>query len=408
MSLQPKLRSNDLLIQQDEYLSILKRFNIPSANIDTFNATGVPVTILFNRISGSIRIYDGTIWKDASVVDLTNYYNKSEIDVIVNTVTLINESQQLSIDKLLGLQLVADQANSQIKLVDGEGNIFSTLSVAFLNNEGTTFEYNETTGELELYNDQDELLSSIPVSAFVSNLITTIAFNGIIKNRLELRDTTGAVISYVDVKIENVENLQTILNGKEPTITILPTSKGGTGFDYIFENKFFVGGPDNTLIQITGFELRNLINAQEAGDYIEDETDPTVPSWVKSITEANILAWNNPPLGLELGTESNGLELTGNSLELQLVTITENGAMSAEDKSKIDNLYIEVTETDPETLDYINFFLLHNYISGSCKLYRNGVRMHPNIDYVEVDTNHLTLLIAINPLTEHLIVDYKK
>src|SRR5690606_40857642 len=46
---------------------------------------------------------------------------------------------------LAGIQLEADQANALIHIKDGNGNVLSTLNVAFLNNEGTTFVYNPVT-----------------------------------------------------------------------------------------------------------------------------------------------------------------------------------------------------------------------------------------------------------------------
>jgi hypothetical protein len=38
-------------------------------------------------------------------------------------------------------------------------------------------------------------------------------------------------------------------------------------------------------------------NYQPAGNYLTSESDPTVPSYVKSITQADINKWNNPPSG---------------------------------------------------------------------------------------------------------------
>lgn len=44
--------------------------------------------------------------------------------------------------------------------------------------------------------------------------------------------------------------------------------------------------------------------------YIQTETDPTVPSYVKSISQADINKWNNPPSGG--GDDPNAVKLTGN------------------------------------------------------------------------------------------------
>lgn len=104
--------------------------------------------------------------------------------------------------------IVSDQVNQQLSLLDSEGNILSTISVAFLNNEGTTFFYNDVTEKLELQNDEGEVLSEIPVSAFVNNLASTLALVG---SELQLKDTEGTVLSTVAltkaaVGLNNVDN----------------------------------------------------------------------------------------------------------------------------------------------------------------------------------------------------------
>lgn len=76
------------------------------------------------------------------------------------------------VSALQGLQFESDQANATLTIKDGNGLVLTTISLMYLNNEGTKFIYNPTTQELELWNDQGDLLSSVPVSAFVFNLVS--------------------------------------------------------------------------------------------------------------------------------------------------------------------------------------------------------------------------------------------
>lgn len=116
-------------------------------------------------------------------------------------------------DNVNGLNLIANQAAQEVYLQNGSGDTLATLNVAFLNNEGTTFFYNDVTEMLELRNDAGEILSEVPVSAFVSNLAKSIAFNGGNPYLLELRDTEGHPISSVTLSIGNITGLQSYLNG---------------------------------------------------------------------------------------------------------------------------------------------------------------------------------------------------
>ncbi|MBT0607645.1 hypothetical protein [Aequorivita echinoideorum] len=104
----------------------------------------------------------------------------------------ITDQPTAAASSLTNISLVADQANATISVLDQNGNVLSVLPVGFLNNEGTTFFYNEATEKLELQNDAGEVLSEIPVSAFVSNLAASIALVG---QEIQLKDTAGNVLS---------------------------------------------------------------------------------------------------------------------------------------------------------------------------------------------------------------------
>lgn len=113
-----------------------------------------------------------------------------------------------------GMTLSVNQASAEMYLKNSTGTTLATLNLGFLNNEGTTFFYNETTQKLELKNDAGEILSEVPVSAFVSNLMQSVNFNGATPSILEFKDATGTLVDSVTITINNVAGLQEALNGK--------------------------------------------------------------------------------------------------------------------------------------------------------------------------------------------------
>ena len=96
-----------------------------------------------------------------------------------------------------------------------------------------------------------------------------------------------------DAKINGV-NILTIEAGSNinleqegNTLTISSTG-GGTSNYQDLTNK-----PSINNITLTGNKSLNDLGIQAAGNYLTSETDPTVPSYVKNITQENINNWNN-------------------------------------------------------------------------------------------------------------------
>lgn len=144
---------------------------------------------------------------------------------------------------LQGLQFESDQANVTLTIKDGNGLVLTTISLMYLNNEGTKFIYNPTTQELELWNDQGELLSSVPVSAFVSNLVSNANWNGTTPSRLDFKDNTGVVLFSIDYSMTNINGLTAALAGKANTSGSYPNLNvggadkwGGQTYDGTSEN----------------------------------------------------------------------------------------------------------------------------------------------------------------------------
>ncbi len=183
---------------------------------------------------------------------------------ITNTSQLINDGEDgtspySTQNWVNGLTIEANQPTAEIYLKNVDGTILATLNVGFLNNEGTTFYYNEATQELELKDDQGNVLSSIPVSAFVSNLIQSVNFNGATPYVLEFKDAEGNVVDSVSFSISNIQGLQTALDGKMSTSH---PANAITNPDIIRWNKKFSADFNNPIVSesygTSGESLNNL------------------------------------------------------------------------------------------------------------------------------------------------------
>lgn len=70
--------------------------------------------------------------------------------------------------------------------------------------------------------------------------------------------------------------------------TFVKIGGGGTSDYTNLTNK-----PKINNVELKGNKTLNDLGIQPAGNYLTEETDPTVPSYVKNITQANITSWNN-------------------------------------------------------------------------------------------------------------------
>ena len=99
-----------------------------------------------------------------------------------------------------------------------------------------------------------------------------------------------------DAKINGVNTLtieagtNITLDQEGNTLTINSTGggSGGTSNYNALTNK-----PKINNVELNGNKTLNDLGIQPAGNYLTEETDPTVPSYVKNITQANITSWNN-------------------------------------------------------------------------------------------------------------------
>lgn len=95
--------------------------------------------------------------------------------------------------------------------------------------------------------------------------------------------------------------------------------------------------PDSTVIppptDLTGYATETWVSNgyQVKGSYLTSESDPTVPSWVKSITQNDINNWNSAGGGLDQGTaDARYVMKSGNSTVSGTITATDFVATSDE------------------------------------------------------------------------------
>lgn len=103
------------------------------------------------------------------------------------------------LDTLEDYDIELDEATTEFKLKKGN-NVVRRISLLFLDDEGTKLLYNRTAKTLELRDKRDNLLTSIPVSHFVSNIPTSIVVqNGKIKLMAGSEVINENTISYNDL-----------------------------------------------------------------------------------------------------------------------------------------------------------------------------------------------------------------
>jgi len=199
--------------------------------------------------SKKFKIEDFTSSTDTRVTEIPNLEQVVAEGGNINISQLTNNgdgtSPYTTEANLNGLSISVNQAAAEMYFKNKEGVTLSTVSLGFLNNEGTTFYYNATSQKLQLKNDSDEILSEIPVNAFVSNLMQSVEFNGALPSKLEFKDATGNVVDSIEITINNVTALQAALNEKAPLVSpsfsgipTAPTAATGTNTTQVATTAF--------------------------------------------------------------------------------------------------------------------------------------------------------------------------
>lgn len=196
---------------EDKYFNEL----VPYTSITQVN-TLLPKAV--RHIGLTVNINGEEYWYKDGIED-SNLVLKVPIDTFI----LKNQEQDSRLENLEGINYVWSPTNRTLTLFDRGGNQLSQVSLVSLDNEGTDLRYNSSTLSLELYNADNELLDSIPVSSFIGSVGTQLQLNS---NELQLRDSQGNILSTVTFAVSNIDGLQTALDGKlnKPTTTGNTTS----------------------------------------------------------------------------------------------------------------------------------------------------------------------------------------
>lgn len=240
----------------------------------------------------ALFIYTGLTWYK---VDIPLFEQVVAMGGNLNVSQLVNDGDGTSpystVDYLNGFNLTANQSTQEIYLENPDGEIIATLSVAFLNNEGTTFFYNEATGNLELKDDEGNVLSTIPVSSFISNVVNSANWNVTTPYVLEFRDSEGNLKFNVTFTINNIQGLQAALDDKLDKIAGGTTGQyyDGTGalrtFNVDVQNSIIGSdnGSDTTPISNTSTVRQSIwsLVRQSVSKLNINQTIDGVKSWLK-------------------------------------------------------------------------------------------------------------------------------
>lgn len=223
---------------------------------DGSNAEGeLAFTIENSHTHSNKALLDSYNQTNADITDAVSkrhtHPNKAILDAITAAFTTADDNL---LNALGGLQFESDQTNAVLRIKDGNGSVLTSISLAYLNNEGTKFSYNSTNNTLDLLNDAGEVLSSIPVSSFVTNLVKSVNWNGSTPYRLDFKDNAGTILFSIDYTINNIQGLQAALNLKQDRLTaganvqISPTNViSATDTIYTHPNSGVVAGSYNNV-----------------------------------------------------------------------------------------------------------------------------------------------------------------
>lgn len=150
-----------------------------------------------------------------------------------------------------------------------------------------------------------------------------------------------------------INNVELIDNKTLHELGIQPEGNYIVDEDYTHTDNNYTDNEKTKLASLENYddtEVRQLIDTkQPRGNYITQETDPTVPSHVKNITQSNITSWNNKQEQLISGTNIktiNNQDILGNGN----INI-ESGASDYPDltnKPKINNVELNGNKTSSD------------------------------------------------------------
>ena len=255
--------------------------------------------------------------------NISHTHDISSITNLQNSLDTITND----IDNLEGINYVWSPTNRNLTLFDRGGNQLSQVSLVSLDDEGTSLKYNDITLSLELYNEADELLTSIPVSAFVGSVGTQLQLNS---NQLHLKDSQGNILSTVTLQIDSKTTNNVVATTTVGAINAGEAVPAGTNIQELTElllNKTFYP----TFVNQT-FGLTNNAGLREVGSSFN-------VTLIFNFNRGQILGkldngiWNPTMLqdyraGIATSYLFNGVSGSNNSASFNVTTILGNNNLS--------------------------------------------------------------------------------
>ena len=224
---------------------------------------------------------------------------------------VINENQEERITNLEGINYTWSPTNRTLTLFDSNGNQLLQVSLVSLDNEGTDLRYNASTLSLELYNADNEILDSIPVSSFIGSVGTQLQLNS---NQLQLKDSQGNILSTVTFEISNINGLQTALDTKLDAGKFIAISTNYISFlhgsGYFFNSPFYVNTANGYFVGLNKtnpteyLDVNGNVKANSYKFTLPSVLTPQPNMLIAKIDGSGLMWYNNSSVGAEIPSYS--------------------------------------------------------------------------------------------------------
>jgi hypothetical protein len=287
--------------------------------------------IPMSSIDGLDRIIEGT----ASAQQLQNHLSDThahqglfdgKVDKVegkgLSSNDFTNDYKQ-QLDTLEDYDIELDESTTELKFKKGN-NVVRRIPLMFLDDEGTKLVYNRTSKTLELRDKRDNLLTSIPVSHFVSNIPTDIVVqNGKIKLMSGSEIIGENTISYNDL-------------ADKPELNYLPLN-GGTvngdvslNGDLLVKDKTKIHVRDNGNIVFGNKPFNDLVIGEFKGIQLWGQGNDKVVLASGGVTNLSELKNENIKVGGRNLVLRSKLNVTNNSYGITSIMLSEEPKVGEE------------------------------------------------------------------------------
>ncbi len=245
------------------------------------------------------------------------------------------------LDTLEDYDIELDENTTELRFKKGS-NVVRRISLMFLDDEGTKLVYNKTEKTLELRDKRNNLLTSIPVSHFVSNIPDGIVVqNGKIKLMAGNNVIFENAFSYNDLADKPDLNFAPAshrhnwddIDGK-PAFNYLPLTGGNINGELSFNDKIkVVARPDGSSIAFGNKPFKDLVYGEFKGIKIwgHDSDDKVILAGGGVATISSIQSWVGGNISSNWEATANwqnSVIFVMNSLNIELYKIQHMGNMS--------------------------------------------------------------------------------